>query len=56
MTKYIIVNKNNNQHIHAIGFCSSYSNREEAEKNVNQWNNKPSWMNACKVKIEEIKI
>lgn len=50
---YIIVNEKSNQPIHAIGFCNCYTNKEEAGQAVIQWNNKPEWMNACKVKIVE---
>ena len=52
---YLIVNAASNRPIFAIGFCNNYTNKEEAEKAIKQWNNMPKWMNACKAKIIEKK-
>jgi len=49
---YIIVNSASNRPIFAIGFCSSYTNREEAEKTAEIWNKRKS-PSKCKVQVIE---
>ena len=49
---YLIVNEKSNRPIFAIGFCNNYTNKEEAEKAVKQWN-KNRMPHICKVKIIE---
>ena len=49
---YIIVNEASNRPIFAIGFCSCYTDKKEAEKAAEQWN-KNRMPHICKVKIIE---
>jgi hypothetical protein len=51
--KYVIVNTGSNRPIFAIGFCSCYTEKSEAEKAAAIWNNYKT-PSRCTVKVIEV--
>jgi hypothetical protein len=53
MKKYVIVNAGSNRPIFALGFCSCYLDKKEAEKAVAEWNRYKT-PSRCIAKVIEI--